>query len=88
MASWRYQLVDRNFLFDWLSQLSDPTQREILLDWLVEFSADPLERAERVPGTLAAVFVIEAPLRPPVMVRFLLDEVNHAVKFINRRPLP
>lgn len=84
----RYQLVDRSFVFEWLTSISDSEQQMCLLDWLVEFSADPLDNAQRLPGIKAPAYLVEVPLRPPVMLRFLLDPVNNALKLINRKPLP
>jgi hypothetical protein len=82
-----YQIAGRDLLFDWLERQTDSERRLQMLEWLAEFAADPLDRAQRVPGVLAPVYIAVAPLRPPVVVRFLLAEQFRTVRLLAFLPL-
>lgn len=83
-----YQLDGRDLLFEWLARQSDSDRRLAMLDWLAGLASDPLERAQRVPGVLAPVYMTVAPVRPPVVVTFLLAEQFRTVKLIRISDLP
>lgn len=83
-----YQLDGRDLLFEWLARQGDSNRRLAMLDWLAGLASDPLDHAQRVPGVLAPVYTAVAPVRPPVVVVFLLAEQFRTVKLIRIRDLP
>ena len=66
-----FQIEGRDLLFGWLAKETDPERRLRMLEWMAEFSKDPLAGTERVPNIAAPVYVVQVPLRPPVVLTFL-----------------
>lgn len=42
-----FQIEGRDLLFAWLAKETDPERRVRMLEWMAEFSKDPLAGAER-----------------------------------------
>ncbi len=83
-----FQIDGRDVLFSWLGKEGDPQRRLGMLEWMTRFASNPLEHAHRVPSIAAPVYVVEVPLRPPVVLTFLYAFHFHAVKLISIKPLP
>jgi hypothetical protein len=84
-----YQFVDWQVVANWLSQQTDTNRELLMLEWLAGLAVDPIgQGAQRLPGYRALVYFAEVPLNPPIVVRFLVDHVNRAIRFINIRALP
>ncbi|MGO9912256.1 MAG: hypothetical protein ACLPQS_13990 [Acidimicrobiales bacterium] len=84
-----YQFVGWQVVAAWLSEQTDTNQEMLMLEWLAGLAVDPIgQGAQRLPGYRALVYFAEVPVTPPIIVRFLVDHVNRAIRFINIRPLP
>ena len=84
-----FQIEGREVLFGWLEKEHDTQRRLGVLEWLTEFSDDPLKDAWRVPGIRAPVFIVKIPVLPaPVLMKFLYVDQYRVVKIIDLGPLP
>ncbi len=83
-----YQIDGRDVLYDWLSRQTDTERRLSMLEWLADLASNPLDRAHRVPGVLAPVYIAVVPTQPPAVVTFLLAEQFQTVKLIKIGKFP
>lgn len=89
-----YQISGRELIFTWLERESDPECRELFLEWLTDLARDPInDKATRLPGVLAPVYVQIVPLgRGPnskfVVVRYLVADQFNTVRVMAIGPLP
>lgn len=83
-----YRFAEDALLFRWLDRQSDSERCLAMIDWLVGFASDPQAHAHRVPGVKAPVYFTVVPLQPPVVIRFLLDQQFHVIKFLGFGSLP
>jgi hypothetical protein len=53
-----YQIVGKDVVYAWLEREPNADFRQAFLEWLANLAIDPInERASRVPGVLAPVYV-------------------------------
>lgn len=83
-----FQIDGRDLRFAWLAKESDPQRRLGMLEWFTRFASDPLENAHRVPSIAAPAYVVEVPLRPPVVLTFLHAFHFRTVRLPSIKPLP
>lgn len=83
-----FQISGRDVVFEWLSRQTDSERRRAMLDWLVDFSQEPLANAQRVPGIRAPIFIAVVPLPlDAAVVRFLYAEQFRTVRILAIKPL-
>lgn len=83
-----YRFTDDSVLSQWFERQSDNERCLAMLDWLVGLASEPLTHSRRVPGVKAPIYFTVVPLQPPVVIRFLLDQQFHVIKFLGIGPLP
>jgi hypothetical protein len=89
-----YQIVGKDVVYAWLEREPNADFRQAFLEWLANLAIDPInERASRVPGVLAPVYVQIVALgrrldRKHVVVRYLVADQFHAVRILTIGPLP
>jgi len=89
-----YQIAGKDLIFSWLEHEPNLECRELFLEWLADLARDPInDRATRLPGILAPVYVQIVPLgrRPGskyAVVRYLVSDQFNAVRVLAIGPLP
>jgi hypothetical protein len=89
-----YQIAGKDVIFTWLEHEPNLECRESFLEWLAGLATDPItDRAIRLPGVLAPVYVEIVPLgrrrgAKHAVVRFLVSDQFHAVRILAIAPLP